>query len=181
MHHVQFALSSAWEMTRFFFLTTAQVSNGPQCQAAFLILVHGKIASEIALPHSLARKPGCPCRWRSLARILFDASPPCWSPCPDTNTPRTTGLDIRDRYPVRGRRENDKLVEVLQERCEDGSAQLQNEIPLHFKVMPTLRPVARHAAAAASLPSNRVLCNLIGSITRAVDRCAVSSLSLGHL
>lgn len=36
--------------------------------------------------------------------------------------------------------------------------------------MPILRPAARHAAAAASLPSNRVLCNLIGSITRAVDR-----------
>ncbi|KYM89649.1 hypothetical protein ALC53_01961 [Atta colombica] len=109
----------------------------------------------------------------------FFASPPCWSPYPDTNTPRTTGLDIRDRYLVRNGRENDKLVEVL--RCEDGSVQLQNEIPLHFKVMPTLRPVARHAAAAASLPSNRVLCNLIGSITQAVDRCAMSSLSLGHL
>jgi len=47
--------------------------------------------------------------------------------------------------------------------------------------VPTLRPAARHAAVAASLPSNRVLCNLIGSITRAVDRCAVSSLLLGHL
>ncbi|KYN37323.1 hypothetical protein ALC56_08381 [Trachymyrmex septentrionalis] len=173
MHLVQFALSSTWEMTRFFFfflLTTAQVPTGPQCQAAFLILAHGKIASEIALPHSLAKARVSLPRWCSLARILFDASPPCWSPYP--GTPRTTGLEYtRSISRVRDERENDKLVEVLQERC----------IPLHFKVMPTLRPVARHAAAAASLPSNRVLCNLIGSITRAVDRCAVSSLSLGHL
>lgn len=41
--------------------------------------------------------------------------------------------------------------------------------------MPVSRPAARHAAA--SLPSNRVLCNSIGSITRAVDRYGVFPLA----
>lgn len=55
----------------------------------------------------------------------------------------------------------------------------EDSSPLQSDAYPSAGSPAR--GSSASLPSNRVLCNLIGSITRAVDRCAVSSLSLGHL
>jgi len=66
---------------------------------------------------------------------------------------------------------------------------LQKKTSLRFKVMasPHPPPAARRSlrgarVAAASLPSNRVLCNSIDSITRAADRCRrCLLLSLGHL